>query len=118
MLAEPHAGHLIAALPPAAACGGARWACVRPTERPTTGEVARPVPQDSTTHRVVLIVEVDEPTDLSTADLVAMADVLREAAAELAPDGTTRASVELSVVDSAPPSPRAPSDVGAPPAGS
>lgn len=53
-------------------------------------------------HRVVLIVEVDEPTDLSPADLVAMADVLREAATELAPQGTTRASVELGVVDPAP----------------
>jgi len=74
------------------------------------------VPQDSTTHRVVLIVEVDEPTDLSTADLVAMADVLREAAAELAPDGTMRASVELSVADPAPPSPRHPSGASTPPA--
>jgi hypothetical protein len=53
-------------------------------------------------HRVVLIVEVDEPTDLSPADLVAMADVLREAATELAPEGTTRASVELGVVDPPP----------------
>ena len=53
-------------------------------------------------HRVVLIVEVDEPTDLSPADFVAMADVLREAATELAPEGTTRASVELGVVDPPP----------------
>lgn len=71
------------------------------------------MPQDPTTHRVVLIVEVDEPTDLSPADLVAMADVLREAAAELAPQGTTRASVELGIADPAPPSPRPPSDKGA-----
>jgi hypothetical protein len=69
------------------------------------------VPQDPTTHRVVLIVEVDEPTDLSPADLVAMADVLREAATELAPQGTTRASVELGIIDPAP-SPRFPSDGG------
>lgn len=65
--------------------------------------------QDSPTHRVVLVVEVDEPTDLSAADLVAMADVLREAAAELAPQGTTRASVELGIAP-ATPSPQAISD--------
>jgi hypothetical protein len=57
----------------------------------------------------MLIVEVDEPTDLSPADLVAMADVLREAAVELAPQGITRASVELGVTDPAP-SPRPPSE--------
>lgn len=51
--------------------------------------------QEDQTHRIVLVVEVDEPTDLSPADLVALADVLRDAASELAPQGTTRASVEL-----------------------
>ena len=127
MPAEPHAEHPLAIFPPAAThvwCPPDGWT---PTEHPRTGEVTRPVPQDPTTHRVVLIVEVDEPTDLSTADLVAMADVLREAAAELgvgktrlalavaaelAPDGITRASVELGVVDPEPPSPRPPSNAG------
>lgn len=108
MLAELPTGHLIATRPPAAC---PLDGCARPIN-PRSGKVTRPVPQDPTTHRVVLIVEVDEPTDLSTADLVAMADVLREAAAELAPEGITRASVELSVVDSVPPSPRPPSDAG------
>ncbi|MGH3795073.1 MAG: hypothetical protein ACRDSP_09300 [Pseudonocardiaceae bacterium] len=91
---------------PATARGGARWSCLRPAQRatqdPRTGEAASPVQQDSPTHRVVLIVEVDESAELSPADLVAMADVLREAAAELAPQGTTRASVELGVTDPAP----------------
>lgn len=107
MLVEPPSG--VAST--AATRGRARRSCPRPTQRatqhPRTGEAAILV-QGSPTHRVVLIVEVDEPTDLSPADLVAMADMLREAAAELAPQGTTRASVELGLVDPAP-SPRAPS---------
>lgn len=65
--------------------------------------------QDSQTHRIVLVVEVDEPTDLRPADLVALADVLRDAAAELAPHGTTRASIELGVAGIEPPAPREPS---------
>ncbi|MGH4023020.1 MAG: hypothetical protein ACRDRV_00360 [Pseudonocardiaceae bacterium] len=81
---------------------------------PRTGEAATPVQQDLPTHRVTLIVEVDEPTDLSPADLVAMADMLREAATELAPHGTTRACVELGVLDEpAPPAPRTPAHDGA-----
>lgn len=66
--------------------------------------------QDTQTHRIVLVVEVDEPTDLSPADLVALADVLRDAAAELAPHGNTRASVELGVAAVEPPEPRTPAD--------
>lgn len=108
MLVEPPSG----VVSTAATRGGARRSCPRPTQRatqhPRTGEAATLVQQGPPTHRVVLIVEVDEPTDLSPADLVAMADMLREAAAELAPQGTTRASVELGLVDPAP-SPRAPS---------
>lgn len=65
---------------------------------------------EAQTHRIVLVVEVDEPTELSPADLVALADVLRDAAAELAPHGTTRASIELGVNGADPPSPRSPSD--------
>lgn len=93
--------------------GGTRVSCPRSTPRatqhPRTGEAATTVQQDAPTHRVTLVVEVGEPTDLSPADLVAMADMLREAATELAPHGTTRASVELGVHGgSAPPAPRTP----------
>ena len=114
MLIEPQPG----VIPSAAARNGAR-SCPLPVQRaplhrPRTGEAATPVQQAPPTHRVTVIVEVDEPTDLSPADLGAMADMLREAATELAPHGTTRASVELGVLDeSASPAPRAPSHDGA-----
>lgn len=88
----------------------------RATQHPRTGEAATTVQQDAPTHRVTLIVEVGEQTDLSPADLVAMADMLREAATELAPHGTTRASVELGVHgESSPPAPRTPAHDGANP---
>jgi len=88
-----------------------RRLCRRPSgQRPTTGKVIAPVQQDTRTHRIVVVVEVDEPTDLSPADLVALADVLRDAAAELAPRCSTRASVELGVAAVEPPEPRTPPD--------
>lgn len=113
MLVEPQPGVVSSAT----TGGGTRVCCPRPTPQatlhPRTGEATNPVQQDSPTHRVTLIVEVDEPTDLSPADLVAMADMLREAATELAPHGTTRASVELGVLgESAPPAPRTPAHDG------
>lgn len=114
MLVEPKPGVVSSAT----TGGGTRVSrpCFTPraTQHPRTGEAATPVQQDPPTHRVTLIVEVDEPTDLSPADLVAMADMLREAATELAPHGTTRASVELGVLGgSEPPAPGTPSHDGA-----
>lgn len=77
MLVEPQPAVVSSTAP-----GGARSSCPRSgqhaTQHPRTGEAATPVQQDPATHRVTLIVEVDEPTDLSPADLVAMADMLRD----------------------------------------